>query len=276
MLPFIHIGSMDFATYGICLVTGFFVGYYILRAELKRRAIVAVPALEVVFALALCALVCSKLYLAVEDPGTYLLDPSLLLQRTGFTYYGGLIGDVIAVALLARRYQVPMLTLCDTLSVGCTFGFGIGRIGCFLAGDGDYGIPTSLPWGMSFPHGLVPTTQFVHPAPLYEFATSALIAIWLWRQGSPSRQPRLPDGEIFALFLIWTGAARFLVEFIKLNPPVFHWLVNAQLVAVISIVAGTVLYRVLHSTAARAPHRAKSLADLSEIPMSSAQRTEAS
>ena len=238
MYPFINVGSLHLGTYGICFVTGFFLGYFILGAELRRRQITRVRSVEIVFALALCALVSSKLYLALESPALYLLHPLRLLNRIGFTYYGGLAGAVVALIFLARRYRLPFLTLCDTLSVACALGYGIGRVGCFLAGDGDYGIATSLPWGMTFPHGLIPTTVPVHPAPLYEIGTSAAIALGLWRLGSPARRPPARRGEVFAHFLLWTGVARILVEFIKRNPVVAFGLVSAQFVGLVSAAIG--------------------------------------
>ena len=167
---------------------------------------------------------------------------------------------------------VPMLTLCDTLSVTCTLGYGSGRIGCFLAGDGGYSIPIALPWGMSFPDGLVPTIRRMHPLPLFEFATSALIALWLWRWGSLARHLRSANGEVFALFIIWTGVAQFLFEFIKLDTPVSRGLMNVQLVAAISIVRGVVPYCVLRSRDARAPDAVVALANSTPIPMPSPRR----
>jgi len=253
MLPFIHIGSLQFASYGVCMVTGFFIGYYILRAELGRRNIGSINAIEIVFVLALCAMLSSKLYFVLQHAELVLHEPAALFQRNGFTYYGGLLGDLAALVYLSRRYRVPMLTLCDSLSAACALGYGIGRIGCFLAGDGDYGITTALPWGMSYPNGLVPTLQRVHPTELYEFLTSAVIARWLWRRGA---SPRVPAGGVFALFLISTGLARFLVEFIKRNPRLTLGLTNAQIVAAISVAAGLAIYWMLRSRQTHAPRTA--------------------
>src|SRR6185437_155038 len=176
-------------------------------------------------------------------------------------------------------------------------GYGIGRIGCLLSGDGDYGKPTSLPWGMSFPNGLVPTTQRVHPTPIYELIVACAIAWLLWRlgarqiarrrdraeaslreanptvaknarkgnaaaiggmvaarSGKPERQTagassRTPHGAVwlraggvFAAYLVLTGAARFLVEFIRINPRSFFGLTNAQAASAVSVIAGAALW----------------------------------
>ncbi|MGA7852611.1 MAG: prolipoprotein diacylglyceryl transferase family protein, partial [Candidatus Acidiferrales bacterium] len=139
--------------------------------------------------------------------------------------------------------KLSILTIFDAGSPAAALGYGVGRIGCFLSGDGDYGIPTTLPWGMSFPNGLVPTTQRVHPTPIYELIVACAIAWWLWRRGSPTVPPErnVKPGQVFAAYLILTGAARFLVEFIRINPRSFLGMSNAQTAAALSMIAGAIL-----------------------------------
>ena len=128
-------------------------------------------------------------------------------------------------ALPPKAVNVSILTIFDAGSPAAALGYGIGRIGCFLSGDGDYGIPTSLPWGMSFPNGLVPTTQRVHPTPIYELIVACAIAWWLWRMRITNRSTRAQreTRQVFAAYLILTGVARFLVEFIRINPALISW-----------------------------------------------------
>ena len=104
--------------------------------------------------------------------------------RTDLRWFGGLIAGIAAFVYLGRKFKIPILRLFDIASPACALGYGIGRIGCLFSGDGDYGIPTSLPWGMSFPNGLVPTTERVHPTPIYEFLVALLITWFLWRLGA--------------------------------------------------------------------------------------------
>lgn len=240
VLPFISIGSFKFATYGIMMVTGLFVGYYLLRADLRRRQMNISPFI-VVLSIGLGGLIGSKLYLVLENPALFFAEPGLLLNRAGYTFYGAVISGVAMVFVLARIYRISSLSLFDAVSAEAAIGYGIGRIGCFLAGDGDYGTPTALPWGMSFPHGLIPTLVPVHPTPLYEFFAALLIAIYLWRLGGRTMSNARLVGEVFARYLILTGVARFGVEFIRLNPPVLWGLSNAQYVALLSIMIGIIL-----------------------------------
>src|SRR5271155_931434 len=129
----------------------------------------------------------------------------------------------------------------DLASPAVSVGYGVGRLGCLVSGDGDYGIPTHLPWGMSFPNGLVPTTQRVHPTPIYELLVALLIAAYLWRRGAKSGGGGLPVGQITGEYLALSGVARFLVEFIRINPRIYWGMSNAQVASLGSIVAGILL-----------------------------------
>jgi phosphatidylglycerol---prolipoprotein diacylglyceryl transferase len=240
VFPFIHIGPLTFGTYGIMLATGLFAGFVLLRAELFRRQIRA-NAYTIILVIGVTGFITSKLYKIVDTPSVYLTSPILLLSPRGFTFYGAVMGGLVAAAFLARHYGISFLTLLDAVSPGAALGYGIGRLGCLLAGDGDYGISTSLPWGMSFPHGLVPTLVPVHPTPIYEFIGAVVISIYLWHLGSRSIQRGIAAGQVFAEYLLLTGLARFLVEFIRRNPRGWLGLTNAQQVAAISMTAGFLL-----------------------------------
>ena len=91
-------------------------------------------------------------------------------------------------------------------------GYAVGRLGCQLAGDGDYGIPSDLPWAMSYPDGTVPTTDRVHPTPIYEFLVMSAVTWWLW-----SRRDKARHGALIGWWAVLAGIERFLVEFIRRN-----------------------------------------------------------
>src|SRR5205807_2807294 len=130
----------------------------------------------------------------------------------------------VALVLLARHYQMKILLMLDIASPAAAIGYGIGRIGCLISGDGDYGVPTSLPWGMSFPNGLVPTTERVHPTPIYEFLGAILIGYILWHVGSRAVGVLLSVEEVFAFYVVLFCLARFMVEFIRITPHSFFGL----------------------------------------------------
>src|SRR5207302_9637310 len=222
--PFIHIGPLTLGTYGIMVATGLICAFFVIRADLRRRGY-GVEAENLIGTTGLAGLVGARLYHLLESPSEFFAHPlPLLFSTMGFAWFGAVIGGLVALVLLARHYQMKILLMLDIASPAAAIGYGIGRIGCLISGDGDYGVPTSLPWGMSFPNGLVPTTERVHPTPIYEFLGALVIAHFLWRvwkapapAGKRSAATAKPAGRVFAWYLIATGIARFLVEFIRIN-----------------------------------------------------------
>jgi phosphatidylglycerol---prolipoprotein diacylglyceryl transferase len=299
MIPFLHLGPLTIPTFGLCVAAAMVAAFFLLRADLHRRrieaeaeALVAVPSLA--------GIAGAKLYHVLESPHELFADPlGQILSPFGFAWFGGLIAGFGVFFWMAGRIArrntaagrpLPLLEILDAGSPSAALGYGIGRIGCLLSGDGDYGIPTSLLWGMSFPNGIVPTTERVHPTPVYELSFACLVAWWLWRVGSLQVNPQTtgafggmfgrgrkwgdldrshikekrftprmlialgwrfrvavsgmhpPKGEVFAQYLVWTGLARFLVEFIRINPRSFFGLTNAQAASLASILAGAILW----------------------------------
>jgi phosphatidylglycerol---prolipoprotein diacylglyceryl transferase len=254
MLPFIHLGPLTLGTYGIMVATALIGAFLLMRADLARRSL-AIDAESIIGVTGLAGLVGARLYHLLEEPRVFFANPwPLLFNTMGFAWFGAFLGGFIALALLARQYRVKLLLMLDIASPAAALGYGIGRIGCLISGDGDYGIPTSLPWGMSFPNGLVPTTERVHPTPIYEFLAALVIAHFLWRIGPRVLDRKLPQGSVFAWYLILTGVARFLVEFIRINPPVFFGMSNAQTVSVLTLLAGAILLWRLPSASRQKSH----------------------
>jgi prolipoprotein diacylglyceryltransferase len=166
---------------------------------------------------------------------------SLLLNlRGGYTYLGCVVAGSLGGLIYARMNCIPVLAGFD--SIFCMgLGYGTGRIGCFLAGDGDYGVPSHLPWAVSFPHGLVPTLVRVHPTMLYSSAWELAVFTVLWHVSNPHRQPALKPGTLFGSYLLASGAGRFLVEFLGLNPVFAFRLTEAQVVSCVMVAGGVVV-----------------------------------
>ncbi len=253
MIPYLHIGPLSLPTFGLMVATGLLVAAYVLQADFRRRGIRA-DAFLIIGIAGLAGIVGARLYHALESPAEFFADPkSFILTRFGFAWFGGFLGGFAALLLLAKREKIMTLTFLDACSPAACVGYAIGRIGCLLSGDGDYGIPTNLPWGMSFPNGVVPTTERVHPTPLYEFFAWMLIAYALWRVGARFLGDGKLAGRVFCGYLVMTGIARFLVEFIRLNPRSFLGMSNAQTASVASVLLGVVLLIALN----RAPSVAR-------------------
>jgi phosphatidylglycerol:prolipoprotein diacylglycerol transferase len=252
MIPFVHLGPITLPTFGLMVATALLVSAYVLQADFDRRRaqLESFPGYQgqrdegflIIGVAGIAGLIGARLYHVLESPTEFFADPwNLLFSRFGFAWFGGFLGGFFALVVMARRLKIPMLLFLDVCSPAACVGYAIGRIGCLLSGDGDYGIPTSLPWGMSFPNGVVPTTQRVHPTPLYEFFIWLAIAAFLWRLGTKSLRSPMPAGEIFCGYLMLTGMARFLIEFIRINPRSFFGLSNAQAASLVSILLGALL-----------------------------------
>ena len=241
MLPYIRLGPLTLGTYGLLVAAGLFCALLVLQADLRRRGLAA-DAHAIIGLSGLAGLFGSKLYHLLETPSEFQAQPlRLFFTQTGFAWFGGLLGGLLTLVLLARHYRIPALAMLDIASPAAALGYGVGRIGCLISGDGDYGIPTSLPWGMSFPNGIVPTTERVHPTPIYEFLAALVVFYYLWRVAARLLRQRRPAGGVFARYLVLTGLARFLVEFIRLNPRSVFGLTNAQAASLLSITVGAAL-----------------------------------
>jgi prolipoprotein diacylglyceryl transferase len=228
-------------SFGLLMLFAFLAAYFVLRADILRRGL-KIDAQNIVTICALLGIAGAKLYHVLESPSDLFANPlGEIFSRSGFAWFGGLSGVLLALYLPARRYKLSYLAILDVCAPAAALGYAVGRIGCLTSGDGDYGTPTSLPWGMSFPNGLVPTTQRVHPTPVYEAIAATLIFWYLWRQGAKSLRGPRPVGEVAALYLIWMGIERFLVEFIRINPRSFFGLSNAQAASLASIAAGVAI-----------------------------------
>jgi phosphatidylglycerol---prolipoprotein diacylglyceryl transferase len=161
---------------------------------------------------------------------------SLLTSRGGLSWFGGFFGGIAAGLGYYRWRQLPVVPVLAAATPALAAGQMLGRIGCLLVGD-DYGRPTSLPWGIAFPEGLPPTTVPVHPTQLYEAAILAVLA-WLlirWRRTG------LPDRAVLARYLMLAGAARFAIEFLRVNVRVALGMTVAQFGALAIVAAGVMM-----------------------------------
>ena len=239
MIPVLfQIGSFKIGSYGVMMVVAFLTCLWLLRRELVKNQFNGDWAFTIVTAAAIGGIIGARLYLILENLHDFLLDPSgMIFSRSGLTWYGGFIGGFIAVVWTIHRFQASDLRIVDLVAPLLILGYGIGRIGCLLAGDGDYGPPSNLPWAMSFPHGMIPTDVPVHPTPIYETLLSLLLFTVLWRLRKRNHIPGLMLGGM----LIFYGLERFTTEFWRITPKVlWGWLSAAQILSVFAILFGLI------------------------------------
>ncbi|MGB7266075.1 MAG: prolipoprotein diacylglyceryl transferase family protein [Terracidiphilus sp.] len=246
MLPYLHLGFFNLPTFGLMLWFAAVAGAFVVDRAFKREGLTG-DAVGMVAIAVVAGIVGAKLWHVFDTPSEFqAIGWGVLWDNAGFAWYGGLVFGISALVLQGVRAKIGALRMLDLCAPAAAIGYGVGRIGCFLSGDGCYGIAikpvhilgaTFLPWGMAFPRGLEPIGVPVYPTPLYELGAGLLIGWFLWRRlGKPHA-----TGAILGQYLALTGIARFLVEFIRRNPKVLWGLSNAQLASAGAAVVGIAL-----------------------------------
>lgn len=238
----LHIGPIPIHVFGICLAIAFLAAGKVAAWEFERKGWDPEDASRALVWAALGGIVGSRLWVVVESFGDFLADPlAYLFTGKGFVFYGGLLGGAAGVTWVFRRARIPWLAGADAVAPAIAVGQAIGRIGCQLSGDGDWGRVTTLPWGMAYPYAVVgwpyPPGVRVHPTPVYETILYTLTFLVLWRL---RREPHR-DGTIFAWYLVLSATFRFFVEFLRVEPVVAFGLTSAQVVGLVLVPVGMAL-----------------------------------
>ena len=202
MQPEIHIGPLELKTFGICFALAFLASGLLVSRRLSELGRPPDWAYEMVFAALIGGLVGSRVDYLLQN-WDKVSDDLLgnIFSGSGLVWFGGLVGGALGVILWARWRRWLGWELFDTAAVPLAVGYALGRVGCQLSGDGDYGTPSDLPWAMAYPDGTVPTTDEVHPTPVYETLAMGLAGVVLWRL-----RDRVAPGMLFGLYLIFAGS----------------------------------------------------------------------
>ncbi|HEY0163500.1 MAG TPA: prolipoprotein diacylglyceryl transferase family protein [Edaphobacter sp.] len=268
MYPYINLGPVHLGTFGLLLWLAAVAGTIVLHKNFVRNHVDA-DALNVVAFTVIAGVVGAKMWHELQDitalrmalvriaaPGWShpldVLSEFLHWFQAGFAWFGGMLAGIATLMWMGRsaRFRnadgslggsIGPLRLLDVAAPAAAVGYGVGRIGCLLSGDGDYGIKTTLPWGVHMrPDALVPTPDLVQPTPVYELLFSLALAWWLWKRVKNRPAVSVLTGE----YLVLSGIGRFLVEFVRINPRIYWGMSNAQVAALWSIVAGVIMVAV--------------------------------
>ena len=237
MLPEISIGPLDLKTFGICFALAFVCSGAIFGRRLRELGKPADWTYEAVFAALIGGLVGSRVDFLIQnwdDVSGDLLGN--IFSGSGLVFFGGLLGGAVGVLLWAWWRGWLGWALFDTAAAPIAIGYDVGRIGCQVSGDGDYGVESDLPWAMAYPEGTVPTHETVHPTPVYETLVMGLATLVLWRL-----RDRFAPGVLFGLYLVIAGVERFLVELIRRNDSVVGGLTLAQLYSLALLALGSAI-----------------------------------
>ena len=244
-------------SFGLMLVVAFYSCYYFLNYDLKLLGYEEKLSSDIIFWAAVGGILGAKIYYLLENIDRVInsYDPmNMVFSGAGLVFLGGLMGSTICVSFILKKNKVPWLTFANIIGPLIFLGYAIGRLGCFLVGD-DYGIPSSLPWAISFPNGIPPTTTntfsdlypwvdisaydpgviTVHPTQLYEAIICFILFLILWKY---RKSTKIKD-ILFFLYLFLAGVERFFIEFIRTNQKyVFELFSGAQVISIMMIIIG--------------------------------------
>jgi phosphatidylglycerol:prolipoprotein diacylglycerol transferase len=238
MKPEIHLLGISIKTFGVMFALGFLACGGLVARRLRELERPVDWAYEIVFAALIGGVVGARGYYLIQNYSQVKHDLlKSLFSGSGLVWYGGAIGGAIGVLVWMRWREAMELRLLDMAATALALGYAIGRIGCQVSGDGDYGIRSKLPWAMGYPHGTLPTPPgvTVQPTPIYETVTMCLVAYLLWQL-----RDRVRPGVVFALYLVLSGLERFLVEFIRRNKEVLVGLTAPQVESIVLLLIGLV------------------------------------
>jgi len=231
-----RIGPLTIYSFGTLMALAALCAGWVVWLELKRYRYNPELSSTMIFAAAVGGLLGARILFIVEEWQSFARSPwEFILSGAGFTWYGGMAGAALAVTWVVRRAAVPWLKAADISAPALALAYGIGRIGCHVAGDGDWGTVTDVPWGVAYTNAIIgwvhpytgvpyPPGARVHPTSVYEFIQSGIIFAILW----PLRKKGYAAGTIFWLYLILSSLARFTVEFWRVNPVVAAGLTEAH------------------------------------------------
>ncbi|HEX6496460.1 MAG TPA: prolipoprotein diacylglyceryl transferase family protein [Acidobacteriaceae bacterium] len=278
MYPYIDIGPLHLGTFGLLLWLAAVAGTVVLHRNFNRNQVDA-DALNIVALVVVAGVIGAKLWhelqnipelrmslQAIGHPGWHhpveVVLGFLSWFRDGFAWFGGMVAGTLTLMAQGRRARfkgpgwkspedpgpipgatVGPIRMLDLAAPAAALGYGIGRIGCLLAGDGDYGVNTTLPWGVHMAKNALvppnPPNALVQPTPIYELLFSLALFWLLWSLGRKQR----PVGWVLGVYLFFAGVGRFLVEFVRINPRIYlhDTLSNAQVAAAASAVVGLIV-----------------------------------
>ena len=252
--PFnLHIGPLNITGYGIMMMAGFLMGGWLIDRNLKERGLRHEYAADITVAAVVGGIIGAKLWYVAATG-----EIGSLFTRGGLVWYGGFLGGTVAVLLNGMRLKVPTRWTLEITAPALPAAYALGRMGCFMVGD-DYGVPTSLPWGVQFPQGIPPTTAgslasnfgvhipagttpetllAVHPTQIYEAIIMIAVFMFLWSRRKRSRG----TGWLFGVYLVLAGTERFLVEILRAKEDrLFGEFTLAQVVALVIVAVGVIL-----------------------------------
>ena len=218
---------------------------------------------------AVSGLIGAKIFHQLENWNDFIADPlGQLFSGGGLTFYGGFICGALAVILYVRKYKIKTGIIADVMAPSLMLAYGVGRIGCHMSGDGDWGIANLNPkpewlqflpdwmWAYTYPNNVIragnrmdicsdPYGVYcfelgspVYPTAVYESMMGILLFMILWKLRSSFKMP----GMLFSLYLIFNGLERFSIESIRINNELYNGLTQAEMISSALVLIGAALF----------------------------------
>jgi phosphatidylglycerol---prolipoprotein diacylglyceryl transferase len=240
MYPYLYQSeNISIGSYGLMLAVAYLCGRYLFIRRLEQRIGKANNNELLIILLLVSGVIGAKLMYLLKNVSFATLTTDSAIDPSGFSSQGALLAAFLVLVFYAKFNQLKLATLLDAAAPAAILAYLIARIGCLLSGDDCWGTDSTLPWAMSFPDGIAPTTngQSVHPVPLYEILSS--LAILMFLNKYETRKCR--NYEIFIWLLTLWGGARFLVEFVSNNPTKIYFMSGSQFGALLMLFVGSAI-----------------------------------
>lgn len=246
MHPVISVFGLEFPTYFLVISLIFSAGIFAFVQRAESLGLDRNTCLDLSLVVMIAAMVGARLtFFAIELPAQLLSNPLAVLRiwEGGFVFFGGALASTSAGIVFLRIRRQPLRPWMDAIAPVGALGYGLGRIGCFLAGC-CYGRSCNLPWAAVFPAGVdAPAGVPIHPAQLYAvfwelFSGGVLLSIERFRVG------KLQTGSLFYLWMILHGLGRLMMESFRADPrgPSILGLTISGWISLVLLLSGRILY----------------------------------
>ncbi len=233
----VHIGPFALRWYSLIVLCAIFIGLWIGAREAERKGFDKEAIYNDALVVVIAGIAGARLFHVIDHwSHEFAANPirALFIWEGGLAIWGGVIGGLIAVMIVARQRGYRFLILTDALAPGLVLGQGLGRIACLITGDA-MGKPTSGPLGIAYsnPNAMVPELGVYYtPTPLFELLMNVSIFAVLWYL----RRRSLPNGALAMIYLILYASGRFVVSLWSSYEIVLFGLNQAQLVGMLAII----------------------------------------
>jgi phosphatidylglycerol---prolipoprotein diacylglyceryl transferase len=279
----IELGPLTLYSYGLMMALGFMAAYTVLHKEHQRLGFNVNIASTLLIIGLISGVAGAKILYILGDWERFARDPiGMIFSPAGLVWYGGFAGGLIGMFYYIRKKRLPILPYLDMVGLGGMIGYAVGRLGCHFAGDGDYGIPTELPWGTIYSNGTVKPSyaaadyfarnpEAAEQWNYHELAANVtgrdqfgaitefdmtvamhptpvyefLMGVIVFFILWKLRTKLHPAGMLFAVYMILMSVQRFAIEFMRLNPIAAFGLSEAQVISVLLFIGGFIMIYLL-------------------------------